>query len=185
MRTPHDQREDALTIEAGLRPLEQVCGEEAAIHWLDEAAIVNTDVRGRSYAKRGKTPVVYAPGSRTKLSMISTVTNKGKATWEIIDRNFNVDRSLCFLHTPIKGKRKKLYVIMDDLRAHHSKRIKQWVVDHAHRIAVFRLPSYAQELIPSTHSISADLLALFPEVFSADQVPKDQLRSLIRVSSSR
>lgn len=122
--------------------------EGAEIHWLDEAAIMNTDVRGRSYAKRGKTPVVYAPGSRAKLSMISTVTNKGEATWEIIDGNFNVDRLLSFLQALIKGKRKKLYVIMDNLRAHHSKRVKQWVADHAHRIAVFYLPSYAPELNP-------------------------------------
>jgi transposase len=122
--------------------------EKAEIHWLDEAAIVNTDVRGRSYAKRGKTPVVYAPGSRAKLSMISTVTNKGKACWEIIDGNFNVDRLLSFLKALIKGKRRKLYVIMDNLRAHHSKLLKQWVADHAHRIAVFYLPSYAPELNP-------------------------------------
>jgi transposase len=127
---------------------QQARAEKAEIHWLDESAIVNTDVRGRSYAKRGKTPVVYAPGSRSKLSMISTVTNKGESCWEIIDGNFNVDRLLSFLQALIKGKRRKLYVIMDNLRAHHSKRVKQWVTDHAHRIAVFHLPSYAPELNP-------------------------------------
>jgi transposase len=122
--------------------------DKAEIHWLDEAAIVNTDVRGRSYAKRGKTPVAYAPGSRAKLSMISTVTNKGEATWEIIDGNFDVDRLLSFLQALIKGKRKKLYVIMDNLRAHHNRRVKEWVADNANRIAVFYLPSYAPELNP-------------------------------------
>lgn len=129
----------------------QARSEKAEIHWLDETAIVNTDVRGRSYAKRGRTPVVYAPGSRAKLSMISTVTNKGEASWEIIDGNFGIDRLLSFLRALIKGKRKKLYVIMDPPyggRAHHSKRVKQWVADHAHRVAVFYLPSYAPELNP-------------------------------------
>ncbi len=122
--------------------------EKAEIHWLDETAIVNTDVRGNSYAKRGQTPVVYAPGSRSKLSMISTVTNKGEACWEIIDGNFGIEQLLSFLQALIKGKRKKLYVIMDNLRAHHSKRVKQWVEDYAGRIAVFYLPSYAPELNP-------------------------------------
>jgi transposase len=122
--------------------------EKAEIHWLDETAIVNTDVRGRSYAKRGRTPVVYAPGSRSKLSMISTVTNKGEASWEIIDGNYGIDQLLSFLKALIKGKRRKLYVIMDNLRAHHSKRVKEWVEDHAARIAVFYLPSYAPELNP-------------------------------------
>jgi hypothetical protein len=35
-------------------------------------------------APKGQTPVAYAPGSRQKLSMISTVTNKGKARWMIV-----------------------------------------------------------------------------------------------------
>ena len=54
--------------------------EGGEIHWGDETALVNTDVRGRSYAPRGKTPVTMAVGgTREKLSMISTVTNQGRA----------------------------------------------------------------------------------------------------------
>ena len=37
-------------------------GEGAEIHWGDETALVNTDVRGRSYAPAGKTPVAMAVG---------------------------------------------------------------------------------------------------------------------------
>jgi transposase len=56
--------------------------EGGEIHWGDETALVNTDVRGRSYAPRGKTPVTMAVGgTREKLSMISTVTNQGRANW--------------------------------------------------------------------------------------------------------
>ncbi len=52
--------------------------EGAEIHWSDETAVVNTDVRGRGYQYKGHTPVAYAPaGKRQKLSMISTVTNQG------------------------------------------------------------------------------------------------------------
>ncbi len=36
--------------------------EGAEIHWGDETAVVNTDVRGRSYAPAGKTPVTFAVG---------------------------------------------------------------------------------------------------------------------------
>ena len=60
----------------------------AEIHWGNETALVNTDVRGRGYAPKGKTPVArVAGGTRQELSMISTVTNQGKACWEIIDGN--------------------------------------------------------------------------------------------------
>ena len=36
--------------------------EGAEIHWGDETAMVNTDVRGHSYAPAGKTPVAFAVG---------------------------------------------------------------------------------------------------------------------------
>lgn len=58
--------------------------EDGEIHWGDETAVINTDVRGRSYAPKGVTPIAYAPGSRQKLSMISTVTNQGKTRWMTI-----------------------------------------------------------------------------------------------------
>ncbi len=50
--------------------------EDAEIHWGDETAVVNTDVRGRAYSPKAQTPVAYAVGgTRHKLSMISNVTN--------------------------------------------------------------------------------------------------------------
>lgn len=68
------------------------------IHWVDETAIMNTDVRGRSYAPRGKTPTTYAVGgTRHKLSMIASVTNQGKMRWMIIDESFNSDKLIEFM----------------------------------------------------------------------------------------
>ncbi|MFO1385747.1 MAG: hypothetical protein U1F55_06095 [Chitinivorax sp.] len=62
---------------------------------------MNTDVRGRSYAPAGKTPVAYAVGgTRQKLSMIATATNQGKTCWLIIDEAFNADRLIEFLASP-------------------------------------------------------------------------------------
>ena len=37
--------------------------EGAEIHWDDETALVTTDVRGRRFAPKGKTPVVMAVGA--------------------------------------------------------------------------------------------------------------------------
>jgi hypothetical protein len=52
--------------------------------------VVNIYVRGRGYAPKRDTPVAYVVGgTRQKFSMISTVTNHGKASRMIIDCNFN------------------------------------------------------------------------------------------------
>lgn len=46
--------------------------EGTEIHWGDEMALVNTDVRGRCYAPAGKTPVAYVVGgTQQKLSAIN------------------------------------------------------------------------------------------------------------------
>lgn len=60
--------------------------------------MVNTYVRGSSYATAGKTPGTFAvDGTRQKLSMIATVTNQGKTPWMIIDEAFNSDKLIEFL----------------------------------------------------------------------------------------
>jgi len=71
--------------------------EDAEIHGGDETALVNTDVRGRSFAPKGKTPVVMAVGgTRQKLLMLASVTNTGKARWMIIDGAFNHEKLIEF-----------------------------------------------------------------------------------------
>lgn len=123
--------------------------EGGEIHWGDETALVNTDVRGRSYAPAGQTPVAYAVGgTRHKLSMIATVTNQGKTRWMIIDEAFNSDRLIEFLGALIKDAGKKAFLILDNLRVHHSKPVKAWVEERKAEIELFYLPSYSPELNP-------------------------------------
>ncbi|MFO7543263.1 MAG: IS630 family transposase [Thiobacillus sp.] len=131
--------------------------EGAEIHWGDETALVNTDVRGRSYAPAGKTPVAYAVGgTRQKLSMIATVTNQGKTRWMIIDEAFNSDKLIEFLEALIKDAGRKVFLILDNLRVHHSKLVKAWVEERKDKIELFYLPSYSPELNPEER-LNADL----------------------------
>ena len=66
------------------------------------------------------------PGTRQRLSMIATMTNKGFARWQIIDGNFNSDRLIEFLELLIKDTEKKVFLILDNLRGHHSKPVRAW-----------------------------------------------------------
>jgi transposase len=131
--------------------------ENGEIHWGDETAVVNTDVRGRGYAPKGQTPVAYtAGGQRHKWSMISTVTNQGKMRWMIIDEAFNADRFIEFLQALIKDAGRKVFLIVDNLRVHHAKPVKAWLAQRAEQIEVFYLPSYSPELNPDER-LNADL----------------------------
>lgn len=134
--------------------------ERGEIHWGDETALVNTDVRGCGYAPRGQTPVAMTVGAtREKLSMISTVTNQGKASWMIVDGAFNHERLIEFLAALVKDgrrARKKIFLILDNLGVHHCKPVKAWLAENRKYIEVFYLPSYSPELNPDER-LNADL----------------------------
>jgi transposase len=136
---------------------EQAKREGGEIHWADETALVNTDVRGRSFAPVGKTPVILSVGgTRHKLSMIASVTNQGKMRWMIIEEAFNSDKLIEFLESLIKDAGRKAFVILDNLRVHHSKPVKAWVAERTTQIELFYLPSYSPELNPEER-LNADL----------------------------
>ena len=123
--------------------------EGAEIHWGDETALVNTDVRGRSFAPAGKTPVAMAVGgTRQKLSMIATVT--------IIEEAFDAEKLIEFLQALIKDAGKKVFLILDNLRVHHSKLVKAWVAERQDQLELFYLPSYSPQLNPEER-LNADL----------------------------
>lgn len=122
--------------------------EGAEIHWGDETGLRSDDVRGRSFAPVGETPVIRINSKRAGLSIISTVTNKGQMRWKIFDGALNADILIDFLRRLIKGATKKVFLILDNLRVHHSKPVKAWLAKHTEAIEVFYLPSYSPELNP-------------------------------------
>lgn len=128
---------------------ERAKDEGAEIHWGDETALVNTDVRGRGFSLKGQTPIArVVGGTRQKLSMISTVTNQGKTCWEIIDGNFNHERLIEFFKALITQAGRKVFLVLDNLGVHHCKPVKLWLAEHGEQIEVFYLPSYSPELNP-------------------------------------
>ena len=130
--------------------------EGAEIHWGDESGLRSDDVRGRSYAPKGQTPVVRVNHKRHGLSVISTVTNKGQMRWKIFAGALNAEILIDFLRRLVKGQGRKLFLILDNLRVHHAKPVKAWLAAHKEQIEVFYLPSYSPELNPDEMA-NADL----------------------------
>jgi transposase len=122
--------------------------EDAEIHWGDESGLRSDDVRGRSFAPKGQTPVVHVNHKRSGLSVISSVTNKGQMRWKIFDGALNADIFIDFMKRLIKNAPKKIFLIVDNLRVHHSRLVKSWLAEHVDVIEVFYLPSYSPELNP-------------------------------------
>jgi transposase len=51
---------------------------------------------------------------------------------------------------------RKIFLVLDNLRVHHSKPVKKWLTEHAGQIETFYLPSYSPELNPD-ELLNADL----------------------------
>jgi len=130
--------------------------ENAEIHWGDETGIKNTSHYGRSYAPKGKTPVRRTMGKRLSTNMISSITNQGKVEFMIYSGTMNADRFLKFLRQLIKNRERKIYLIIDNLKVHHSKIVKEWVEKNKRSIELFFLPSYSPEKNPDEY-LNCDL----------------------------
>ncbi len=130
--------------------------ENAEIHWADETGIKNECQYGRSYAPKGKTPTRTKMGKRLSLNMISTITNQGKVRFMTYKGTMNSAMFIKFLTKLTKGKKKKIYLILDNLKVHHSNLVKQWVKKNTFKIDLFFLPSYSPERNPDEY-LNCDL----------------------------
>lgn len=130
--------------------------ENAEIHWGDETGLRSDDVRGRSYAPKGQTPVVRVNNKREGFSVVSTVTNQGTVRWRVFHGAMNTDIWIDFLKRLIRSSDRKVFLIVDNLRVHHARVVKAWLAEHADEIEVFYLPSYSPELNPD-ECLNADL----------------------------
>lgn len=128
----------------------------AEIHWGDETGVRNSNQHGRSYAPKGRTPVKKSMAKRFSVNMISTVTNQGQVEFMIYSGPMNAERLLVFLKQLIKTRDKKVFLILDNLRVHHSKLVKKWVEENKYEIELFFLPAYSPEKNPDEY-LNCDL----------------------------
>jgi DDE superfamily endonuclease len=95
--------------------------ERAVIYWGDETHLSNQAQIGRSYAPRGRTPVVPRTAKRIAQSMISAVSSRGLMRFMLYDGALNVERFIAFLRRLIKDADQKVFLIVDNLKVHHAR----------------------------------------------------------------
>jgi transposase len=126
--------------------------QKGEIHWADETGLRSDDVRGRSYAPAGQTPEIRVNQRRDSISILSSVTNRGKLRFMGLEGALNADRFIEFLRRLVREVRQKtspkVFLIVDNLRVHHAKKVQAWVQQHHDCIELFYLPSYSPQLNP-------------------------------------
>lgn len=156
---------------------ERAEAENAEIFFGDETNIQNTCNYMRGYAPKGKTPVVRTESKKFKINMLSAVSKRGKLRFTLYKDNMNSDKLIDFMRRLVHDSEKKAFLILDNLRVHHSKKVQAWLEKHRDNIEVFYLPPYAPEYNPD-ELVNSDLKRAVGE--KASPRSEDELEKNVR-----
>lgn len=114
-------------------------------------AIQNVANYARGYAPKGVTPVLKMQTVKMHINMISAINNQEKLHFLLYSEAIDSDKLIGFMEAIIKYSKRKVYLILDNLRVHHSKKVSAWVNDNNKQISLFYLPPYSPEYNPDEY----------------------------------
>ena len=125
--------------------------DKAEIYWGDETGLQTTAHQARGFAPKGKKPVLRISAKKSSISMVSAINNEGQMRFMLYKKGMTAKLLIKFMGRLIKDVKRKVYLILDNLRSHHSKEVKEWVQEHQEEIALYYLPAYSPELNPDEY----------------------------------
>lgn len=137
-------------IEFLKKKLQTESNENTTVVFLDEASLSNTATVSHSWSKRGKQPhIPQKQRHRERRTLFGCVE---KSTGKVVDTVADKGNKYTFAAFLIKicreFKGKKVFVVLDNVRFHHAKRIKGILERNKHRIELVFLPPYSPDLNP-------------------------------------
>jgi len=99
--------------------------ENAEIYWGDETGLATSGNVVRGYAPADKTPELRLNARKEHVSMISAVSNQGKLRFMLYESPMNGKRLIEFMKRLVKDVDRKVILILDNLRVHHCKPVKE------------------------------------------------------------
>src|SRR5258706_7754920 len=123
--------------------------EKAEIYFGDAAHMRSDHHAGRTWGRKGETPVVSSTGARYRMSLISAVTSRGHMRFMIKEKGgVNADVFIEFLRRLMVGTKNKIFLIVDRGPAHVAKKTKAFVAGLDGKLRLFYLPPYSSDRNP-------------------------------------
>jgi len=120
----------------------------AEIYFWDESGFRADAVHGKTWAERGKTPVVNRPGQRQSISAASAVNAKGAFWFATYEGGLTGELFVELLKHLMFRRKKPLHLVVDGLPAHKKAVVKEYVLGTEGRLTLHFLPGYAPDLNP-------------------------------------
>jgi transposase len=125
--------------------------KQAVLLFEDETGIHEDHAVGRTWGERGVTPVVRVSGQRRRINVISAISPRGRIWFRCYRGTLNAPRYVEFLADLLHDIRGKIILIQDRHPAHVAAATRRFILEHASRLSVHELPSYAPDLNPDEH----------------------------------
>jgi len=122
--------------------------QKADIFFGDEAGIRSDFHSGKTWAARGKTPIVSTTGARFNCNMISAISPRGAMRFMLVDGKLTSDCFIDFLKRLIHNWPRPVFLIIDSHPVHKSAAVSKFVASTESRLQLFHLPPYSPELNP-------------------------------------
>jgi transposase len=130
---------------------ERAADEGAEIHWCDETGAVADRQPHRGYARTGMPAVMEVPDPHIRMNQIATISNQGEVHFLTYKETMTAALFITFLERLVSETSRKVFLIVDRLKAHEAQAVNDWAAEHRDRIELFFLPRYAPERNPEEY----------------------------------
>lgn len=120
----------------------------ADVFFLDEVGVRSDSALGRTWGRKGQTPVVATSGQRQAVSAISAVTARGAFWYDVYTDRLNARHFVALLTKFLRRRRRPVLLILDRHPAHVAKHVATFVQALRGRLELHFLPGYAPDLNP-------------------------------------
>jgi transposase len=130
--------------------IKRMAQKQAADIYFGDAAHLRSDHHaGRTWGKKGETPIVEATGARHGMSVISAISSRGHMRFMIKEKGgVNADVFIEFLKRLIAGTKRAIFLIVDRGPAHIAKKTRTFVETLKGKLRLFYLPPYSPDRNP-------------------------------------
>ena len=120
----------------------------AEIYFWDESGFRADTVHGKTWARKGQTPVVQRPGRRQSISAASAVNAKGGFWFATYEGALTAELFIELLKAMMRGRKQPLHLVVDGLPAHKKANVREYIASTKGRLSMHVLPGYAPDLNP-------------------------------------
>src|SRR6201993_2867068 len=118
------------------------------VYFWDESGFRADAVHGKTWGKKGETPVVERPGQRQSISAASAVNARGAFWYCTYHGGLTAELFVTLLRRMMRHRSKPVHLVVDGLPAHKTQLVKTYVAATNGMLTLHFLPGYAPELNP-------------------------------------